>query len=250
VKSELALLLRALAFAAHKHRDQRRKDAEASPYINHPIALADVLMNEGAVTDVEVLCAALLHDTVEDTATTHEELVDAFGSRIARIVAEVTDDKRLPKAERKRLQVEHAAAISPEAKLVKLADKICNLRDVAARPPAGWDLRRRREYFEWAKQVVDGLRGTPLTSHAHSLAHAISGGGTPQAVASTPAPLRGLLATTARSAQVGGLNTILLISALVSFAAAVASLLLIRERDFVETTVEEAEEPVELAVAA
>jgi guanosine-3',5'-bis(diphosphate) 3'-pyrophosphohydrolase len=161
VKGELALLLKALAFAAHKHRDQRRKDAEASPYINHPIALADVLINEGGVTDVEVLCAALLHDTVEDTATTHEELLDAFGSRIARIVAEVTDDKRLPKAERKRLQIEHAPHISREAKLVKLADKLCNLRDVAERPPAGWPLERRREYFDWAKQVIDGLRGAP-----------------------------------------------------------------------------------------
>ena len=161
MKSELALLLKALTFAAHKHRDQRRKDAEASPYINHPIALADVLVNEGGVTDVEVLCAALLHDTVEDTATTHEELVDAFGSRIARIVAEVTDDEDLPKAERKRLQIEHAPHLSHEAKLVKLADKLCNLRDVAERPPAGWDLQRRREYFEWAKQVIDGLRGAP-----------------------------------------------------------------------------------------
>ena len=159
MKGELALLLKALAFAAHKHRDQRRKDAQASPYINHPIALADVLVNEGGVTDVEVLCAALLHDTVEDTATTHEELVDAFGSRIARIVAEVTDDKSLSKDERKRLQVEHAVRLSPEAKRVKLADKICNLRDVASHPPAHWDLPRRREYFDWAKSVVDRLRG-------------------------------------------------------------------------------------------
>ena len=160
MKSELALLLKALAFAAHKHRDQRRKDADASPYINHPIALADVLVNEGGVSDVEVVCAALLHDTVEDTATTPQELADAFGPRIARIVAEVTDDKRLPKAERKRLQIEHAPHISREAKLVKLADKLCNLRDVADRPPAGWSLERRQEYFDWARQVIDGLRGT------------------------------------------------------------------------------------------
>src|SRR3954463_12254385 len=153
--TDLRLLLKALAFAAHKHRDQRRKDAEASPYINHPIALADVLVNEGGIADAEVLCAALLHDTVEDTATTHEELAGAFGPRVARIVAEVTDDKELPKAERKRLQVEHAATISAEAKLVKLADKICNLRDVRAHPPAIWDLERKREYFEWAKNVVD-----------------------------------------------------------------------------------------------
>ena len=160
MKGELALLLKALAFAAHKHRDQRRKDAEASPYINHPIELADVLVNEGGITDVEVLCAALLHDTVEDTDTTHEELANAFGSRIARVVAEVTDDKRLPKDERKRLQIEHAPTLSHEAKLVKLADKLCNLRDVAERPPAKWDLARRREYYDWAKRVVDGMRGT------------------------------------------------------------------------------------------
>ena len=159
MKSELALLLKALAFAAHKHRDQRRKDPEASPYINHPIALADVLVNEGGVTDFEVLCAALLHDTVEDTDTTPEELTEAFGARIAAIVAEVTDDTRLAKAERKRLQIEHAGTLSRQAKLVKLADKICNLRDVAQRPPASWDLARRREYFDWAKRVVDGLRG-------------------------------------------------------------------------------------------
>ena len=159
MKGELALLLEALAFAAHKHRDQRRKDAEASAYINHPIALAHVLVNEGGVTDVEVICAALLHDTVEDTATTHEELANAFGSRIARIVAEVTDDTSLAKDERKRLQVEHAASLSHEAKLVKLADKICNLRDVAERPPAKWDRARSREYFDWAKRVIDGLRG-------------------------------------------------------------------------------------------
>ena len=172
-KGDLAQLLKALAFAAHKHRDQRRKDAEASPYINHPIALADVLVNEGGVTNTEVLSAALLHDTVEDTDTTPEELERAFGRRIARIVAEVTDDKNLPKAERKRLQVEHAATISAEAKLVKLADKICNLRDVAERPPASWDLVRRTEYFDWAKSVVDRLRGAhPQLEKAFDAAYA------------------------------------------------------------------------------
>jgi guanosine-3',5'-bis(diphosphate) 3'-pyrophosphohydrolase len=159
-EKNLALLLKALSFAAHKHRDQRRKDAEASPYINHPIALAEVLAGEGGIADLEVLAAALLHDTIEDTATTLEELRQEFGERIAGMVAEVTDDKELPKADRKRLQIEHAAGISPGAKLVKLADKICNLRDVAGRPPAKWDLARRREYFEWAKRVIDGLRGT------------------------------------------------------------------------------------------
>jgi guanosine-3',5'-bis(diphosphate) 3'-pyrophosphohydrolase len=156
---DLPLVLEALAFAADKHRDQRRKDAAASPYINHPIALANVLVREGEVADPAVLAAALLHDTVEDTQTTPAELKAAFGPAVAAIVEEVTDDKSLPKAERKRLQIEHAATMSREAKLVKLADKICNLRDMADHPPAKWDLVRRREYFEWAKAVIDRLRG-------------------------------------------------------------------------------------------
>ena len=159
MKSGLALLLKALAFAARKHRDQRRKDARASPYINHPIALADVLVNEAGVSDVEVLCAALLHDTIEDTETTPEELEREFGREIADIVIELTDNKMLKKRTRMRMQIAHAASASREAKLVKLADKICNLRDVTARPPASWDLERRREYFDWAKTVVDRLRG-------------------------------------------------------------------------------------------
>jgi guanosine-3',5'-bis(diphosphate) 3'-pyrophosphohydrolase len=159
MKGELTLLLKALAFAARKHRDQRRKDAQASPYINHPIALADVLVNEAGVTDMDVLCAALLHDTIEDTKTTPEELEREFGPAIASIVLELTDNKMLKKGTRKRMQVAHAGSASREAKLVKLADKICNLRDVNARPPASWDLARRREYFDWAKSVVDRLRG-------------------------------------------------------------------------------------------
>ena len=155
----VAIVMRAAQFAADKHRDQRRKDAQASPYINHPIQLANVLWREGGVTDPVVIAAALLHDTVEDTQTTPVELRETFGGTIADIMAEVTDDKNLLKAERKRLQIEHAATLSREAKLVKLADKICNVRDVAAHPPAKWDLTRRREYFEWAKAVVDRLRG-------------------------------------------------------------------------------------------
>src|SRR6186713_2540359 len=128
--ASLPLIVRALEFAAHKHRDQRRKDAQASPYINHPIALADVLVNEAGVTDVQVLCAALLHDTIEDTETTPEELEREFGREIAEIVIELTDNKMLKKRTRKRMQIAHAASASREAKLVKLADKICNLRDV------------------------------------------------------------------------------------------------------------------------
>jgi guanosine-3',5'-bis(diphosphate) 3'-pyrophosphohydrolase len=156
--ADLALVLRASAFAAHKHRNQRRKDVDASPYINHPLTLANVLANEGGVADAVTLCAALLHDTVEDTDTTAEELQREFGSEICGVVLEVTDDRTLAKADRKRLQIEHAAVISDRAKLVKLADKISNLRDVATSPPAGWPLERRREYFDWAKAVVDRLR--------------------------------------------------------------------------------------------
>jgi guanosine-3',5'-bis(diphosphate) 3'-pyrophosphohydrolase len=153
------LLVDALAFAAHKHRDQRRKNVAASPYINHPIALAHVLVCEGRIDDPEVLCAAILHDTVEDTQTTIDEVAQRFGERIASVVGEVTDDKSLPKARRKALQVEHAPHLSTAAMLVKLADKICNVRDVADDPPANWPVERRVGYFEWCKQVIDGLRG-------------------------------------------------------------------------------------------
>jgi GTP diphosphokinase / guanosine-3',5'-bis(diphosphate) 3'-diphosphatase len=159
MKDATGLVLDALAFAAHKHRDQRRKNLEASPYINHPIDLANILWNEGGVEKPEVIAAALLHDTIEDTDTTPEELRERFGGKVAAIVDEVTDDKSLEKLERKQLQVTHAPTLSREAKLVKLADKISNLRDMAASPPATWPLSRQREYFDWAKRVVDGLRG-------------------------------------------------------------------------------------------
>lgn len=157
--SDIGLILKAAAFAADKHRTQRRKDAEASPYINHPLALAYILSAEGEVTDPNIIAAALLHDTVEDTETTAAELSDEFGPVIAGIVVEVTDDKTLPKEERKRLQVAKAASKSNGAKLVKLADKISNLRDIIDCPPPRWSAERRESYFRWAKQVVDGLRG-------------------------------------------------------------------------------------------
>ena len=125
---DVALLVRAIEFAARKHRLQRRKDVEASPFINHPVALMSVLCVEAGVCDVEVLSAAALHDTIEDTQTTRDEISREFGKKIADIVAELTDDKSLPKEERKRLQIEKAPHKSPAASLVTMADKIANLR--------------------------------------------------------------------------------------------------------------------------
>ena len=147
-----------MSFAAHKHKHQRRKGKDASPYINHPIGLAEVLVDVGNVTDVNAICAALLHDTVEDTKTTREELTETFGAEICGIVMEVTDDKSLCKAARKQAQIDHAMHLSNEARAVKLADKICNLGDVVTSPP-DWSLARRQQYFDWAKNVIDGLRG-------------------------------------------------------------------------------------------
>lgn len=156
----LVPITRALSFAAHKHRDQRRKGSEQAPYVNHLIAVLELLVHEGGVDDPAVLVAAVLHDTIEDTETSLDELRSAFGAEVAAIVAEVSDDRSLKKEERKRLQIEHAPHLSPRARLVKLADKTSNLRDVADHPPAGWSLQRRQEYFDWARAVVDGLRGT------------------------------------------------------------------------------------------
>lgn len=154
----LAQILHAAAFAAAKHQSQRRKDRAASPYINHPLAVAEVLSRHG-VTDPVVIQAALLHDTIEDTETSREELEKEFGGQVTAVVLEVTDDKSLPKAARKRLQIEHAPGLSDAAKLVKIGDKICNARDVSENPPADWSVERRREYLEWTRQVVAGCRG-------------------------------------------------------------------------------------------
>ncbi len=160
-------LLEALHFAAEKHRDQRRKGSDASPYINHPIQAAQVLTTIGQVDDVAVLQAAILHDTVEDTETSFEELEALFGKDVRQLVEEVTDDKALEKSERKRLQVEHTKHISDRAKLIKLADKICNVGDVTHDPPAKWPLERRVDYLDWTEQVVAGCRGVNAALEAH-----------------------------------------------------------------------------------
>ncbi|XP_067871269.1 guanosine-3',5'-bis(diphosphate) 3'-pyrophosphohydrolase MESH1 isoform X2 [Heterodontus francisci] len=140
MSSDVQRILEAADFAAKKHKNQRRKDPEGTPYINHPLAL--------------------LHDTVEDTDTTLAEIEESFGEKVRSIVTEVTDDKSLSKEERKQQQIKHAPHCSREAKLVKLADKLYNLRDLKRCTPAGWTEKRVEEYFIWASQVVAGLRGT------------------------------------------------------------------------------------------
>ena len=155
-------ILKAAHFAALKHRDQRRKGREASPYINHPIAVAETLTGIGGVTKLEIIQAALLHDTVEDTKTTPDELAEQFGGEVMRLVMEVTDDKTLGKTERKRLQVEHTKSLSDSAKMIKIADKISNVTDIMTVPPEDWDDTRRLEYFDWAEKVVIGCRGVNM----------------------------------------------------------------------------------------
>ncbi|XP_011448343.3 guanosine-3',5'-bis(diphosphate) 3'-pyrophosphohydrolase MESH1 [Magallana gigas] len=147
-------------FAAIKHKDQRRKDEEKTPYINHPIGVANILTEEAGIADVAVIQAALLHDTVEDTDTTFEEIQALFGEEVTGIVKEVTDEKNLPKLVRKQKQIEHAPHASYKAKLVKLADKLYNLRDLNRCTPVGWSQERVTEYFQWAHKVVEGLKGT------------------------------------------------------------------------------------------
>lgn len=151
---------RALDFAAHKHIDQRRKGVRAEPYVNHLSEVALLVAEATEGKDPVAVIAALLHDTLEDTDASFEEIEELFGEEVVRVVAETTDDKRMSKAERKQHQIDAAPTASKRAKLVKLADKVSNLRSMAASPPADWPLARKIEYFEWAYAVVAGLRGT------------------------------------------------------------------------------------------
>jgi (p)ppGpp synthase/HD superfamily hydrolase len=159
MSEDVLALSRALMFAARKHAGQRRKGVLAEPYVNHLAEVALLVAEATEGRDVTAVVAALLHDTLEDTATDREELEREFGPEVTRVVAEVTDDKSLPKAERKRLQVANASRKSDRAKLVKIADKTSNLRSILESPPLEWDLPRRLEYFEWARSVVAGCRG-------------------------------------------------------------------------------------------
>jgi guanosine-3',5'-bis(diphosphate) 3'-pyrophosphohydrolase len=155
----VGLILRAVRFAAEKHNDQRRKDSRSSPYINHPIQVAETLWTIGGVRDVTLLIASILHDTIEDTDTSPDEIKTEFGEDVLALVLEVTDDKSLPNQVRKQRQIESAPHKTQNAKLLKLADKICNVRDLIYSPPRGWSLGRQREYLLWSERVVAGLRG-------------------------------------------------------------------------------------------
>jgi GTP diphosphokinase / guanosine-3',5'-bis(diphosphate) 3'-diphosphatase len=157
--SDLSWFIKALSFSAGKHRHQRRKDGAASPYINHPIEVANILWTVGEVDDVITIMAALLHDTIEDTDTTPEEIRLSFGDEVLGLVLEVSDDKSLPKKERKQNQIKHSPHLSRRAKQIKLADKICNVHDIAYTPPDHWPRQRRIDYLQWAQEVIDGLRG-------------------------------------------------------------------------------------------
>jgi guanosine-3',5'-bis(diphosphate) 3'-pyrophosphohydrolase len=152
-------LLQAARFAAERHAGQLRKGAHAEPYINHPLEVANLIANVGKIDEIDILMAGLLHDTIEDTDTTPSEIIECFGETACAYVLEVTDDKDLPKARRKELQIEHAPHMSRGAKIVKLADKISNCRDVLDNPAVDWDITRRREYIDWGVKVVSGLRG-------------------------------------------------------------------------------------------
>jgi guanosine-3',5'-bis(diphosphate) 3'-pyrophosphohydrolase len=156
--SDVLLIARAWNFSAERHAKQRRKGEAQEPYVNHLAEVAELVATATEGHDAN-LVATVLHDTVEDTATLPGELASIFNADIAGLVAEVTDDKRLDKAERKRLQVEHASAKTTRAKILKLADKISNLRSLVKSPPADWSLERKSEYLSWSRDVVQGLRG-------------------------------------------------------------------------------------------
>src|SRR5579862_675349 len=150
-------ILSAALFAAEKHAKQKRKGEAGEPYINHLLEVAHLVSTVAPEQDTNLIIAALLHDTIEDVAVTKQELAEQFGSDVADLVVELTDDKSLPKAERKRLQVEHAPKLSVRAQIIKLADKISNLRAILSSPPADWDYERKKQYFDWGKRVVDAL---------------------------------------------------------------------------------------------
>jgi (p)ppGpp synthase/HD superfamily hydrolase len=159
MNTDVLLITRAADFAARRHSDQRRKGAAREPYTNHLTEVALLLAEAVEGDDGPLIAAGLLHDTLEDTVTEYEELVAVFGADVAGLVSECTDDKSLPKAERKRLQIETAAGKSERARLIKIADKTSNLRTIVASPPEDWSAARSLEYIDWSEQVVSRCRG-------------------------------------------------------------------------------------------
>jgi (p)ppGpp synthase/HD superfamily hydrolase len=156
---DIVKVARALDYAARKHVGQRRKGEAKEPYVNHLAEVAYLLAEATGGNDTDLVIAGLLHDCIEDQGVKYEELVELFGTDVAGLVRDVTDDKTLLKAERKRLQVEHAPHKSDRAKMLKIADKTSNLRAIAVSPPSGWDEQRKRDYYAWAQAVVAGCRG-------------------------------------------------------------------------------------------
>jgi GTP diphosphokinase / guanosine-3',5'-bis(diphosphate) 3'-diphosphatase len=157
---DLDAILEAAIFAACKHQGHIRKNQLASPYITHPLSVAREIYATGNVDDQPILVAAILHDTLEDTNTNKDELRDLFGEDVLSIVLEVTDDKSLIKERRKQLQVIHAPQLSYAARIIKIADKLVNCRDILHVPPKDWTLVRRQEYIQWAADVLAQIRGT------------------------------------------------------------------------------------------
>jgi GTP diphosphokinase / guanosine-3',5'-bis(diphosphate) 3'-diphosphatase len=151
-------ILAAARFAAEKHAQQKREGALGEPYMNHLVEVAELIAASSNELDAELIMAGFLHDTIEDTSVTFQELENHFGRDVASLVAEVTDDKSLPKEMRKKLQVETAHKKSRRAQTLKLADKIANLRSILKSPPTGWNLERKQQYFEWARQVISGIQ--------------------------------------------------------------------------------------------
>lgn len=157
--SNPADLMRAAFFAAQRHSQQKRKGAQGEPYVNHLLEVSALLAQATGGQDIDLLIAALLHDTIEDVGVTREEIEQQFGREVAGLVMEVTDNKQLPKAERKALQVQSAPHKSERARMIKIADKTSNLRALVSSPPTDWSLERKAEYFRWAASVVAGCRG-------------------------------------------------------------------------------------------
>lgn len=170
-ESDKERILDALTYAAQCHQFQTRKNAKKTPYITHPIGVAESIITVGKVYDADVIIAALLHDTIEDTQATFQDIRSRFGDKVEGYVREVTDDKSLSSAKRKKLQIIHAPGKSKGAAIVKLSDKLYNLNNLLQDPPEEWTRERIDQYFQWAQSVVDNLpeANQPLKTEVHKV---------------------------------------------------------------------------------